>query len=145
MSTAWNDESCKNMASDLSCLAMRDLALKEAENNQLQLSYLVNDPSCERYHSLADRVKEHSVQATVLNRRLCFTHDPTLKQGSYISHMSTPVLQERMWEQWTKRKDIGKQEIAPVKEINACIWNNQSDDGTPVTVCGNAKCEQFFK
>jgi hypothetical protein len=137
-SSTWNDTSCKNTSSLLSCQAMRELAMKEAEENMVHMSYLVNDPSCERYHSLADRVKEHSVQATVLNRRLCFTHDPDLKQGTYSEYIPGKLMDER-WEEWTRRKDTGKYPYKKGTEIDALIWNNQSNDGNPVTKCGNAK------
>lgn len=142
-STTWNDLTCQNTSSSISCLAMRDLAMKEAEENNVHLSYLLMDPSCQRYQALADRVQEHNVQATVLSRRLCFTHDPTLKQGSYELPMSNGLPQQR-WEQWTRRKDIGGPDLGAAKQINADIWNNMNDDASAVMKCGKGGMFQGF-
>jgi len=134
-STTWNDLTCKNNSSALSCLAMRDLAIKETEENQIYMSYLLQDPSCERYQSLANRLKEHQLQGTQLSRRLCFTHDPTLKQGPYNMHLSNG-LKTQQWDQWTRRKDIGGPAPLSTTSINADVWNNMSDDASAVTKCG---------
>lgn len=52
-SEEWNQLTCQNLASSMSCLAMRDLAIKEAEENRGQLAYLLMDPSLKRLEARA--------------------------------------------------------------------------------------------
>ena len=52
-STQWNDTSCKNISEALSCQAIQQLIFKEAEENEVNLSYMVRDPSCAVYRAPA--------------------------------------------------------------------------------------------
>jgi len=131
-SIQWNDLTCTQQSSSMSCMAMRDLALKEFDENQTQLQYLLDDPSCERYHSMFDKGQ---LNGSVLSRNLCFTHDPALKQGTYQQQYIDQF--KPNYDEWTRRKDISTknpQELG--SPINANIWNNMADDGGAIMKCG---------
>lgn len=132
-SSPWNDLTCSQQSSALSCLAMRDLALKEYEEDRTQMEYMIHDTSCERYHSIFDRGELNGSQ---LSRRLCFTHDPTLKMGLYQG-MFVPI-NNPQYDQWTRRKDISSKPVpSSTTPINANVWNNQNDDGSAIQICGS--------
>lgn len=135
----WKDATCPQLSSSLSCLAMRDLAMKEYEENQTQLNYLLNDPSCERYHAMFDKGQLYGNQ---LSRRLCFTHDPSLKQGTYQEQYKSSFTEK--YDQWTRRKDITTQRPPLGNGINADIWNNMTDDGSAILKCGSGGSTQTF-
>jgi len=132
-SIQWNDLTCTQQSSSMSCMAMRDLAMKEADENQTQMMYLLDDPSCERYHSIYDKGQ---LNGTVLSRRLCFTHDPALKQGAYQQQYENGFTPN--YDQWTRRKDISAPYTPPdnMTPINADVWNNMSSDASAITKCG---------
>ena len=52
-SEEWNQLTCQNLASSMSCLAMRDLAMKESQENRDHLSYMLLDPSLKRLEAKA--------------------------------------------------------------------------------------------
>jgi hypothetical protein len=102
------ESDCSSAADMMSCAAMMGLAKQEAAGNLEQLSYLVNNPACERYHSFADRSLEHNLQmdATLsMSRKLCVTKTPLYGQGPWINMMKPPLQRAPVnFDEWTSRK-----------------------------------------
>lgn len=105
-SVAWNDTSCRDIASSMSCKAMTELAYKDWDRNTGVLSYQVVHPVCDKYQSLANRDHENSLLYGTLSRNLCFIHDPILKAGGYFQQL--PNTRNEEYDLWTRRKDISK-------------------------------------
>jgi hypothetical protein len=103
---------------------MIDLALKDYDRNAGVLGYQIIDPSCERYQQLADRGEEYKLQLNGgISRNLCFTHDPSLKAGDYFHQIQNT--RKESFEQWTRRKDIGKPyqaKGAPVTDLDDAFF-----------------------
>jgi hypothetical protein len=101
------ENNCSEAADLMSCAAMVGMAKQETRENLQQLSYLVNDPSCERFHTPYDRTLEHKVQISgeSISRKLCVTKTPEFGQGTWINMTMPPLGRIPVnFDQWTKNK-----------------------------------------
>lgn len=76
---------CANLASDLSCAAMIELAKRESAGNAYVQRYMVNAyPAAERFCELMDRTAETTLQkAPNTGKRLCITKQPHYQEGPW--------------------------------------------------------------
>lgn len=128
-SVSYNDSTCTNLADKLSCEAMSTLAKQEYFDNRIQELYLINNPACERYHSLADREQEHFLQKSLgISRNVCFDKTPAFQQGAWENQYIDMVNVPTFYEKWTRsknntvscqpaRKDIGKCDVKPMDQF----------------------------
>lgn len=78
------DPSCMNASDQMSCAAMTELAKKEAQSNGYHLKFLIDNPVCDRYHSLADRGTEYMLQANgIVSKNICFNPSVMVKSGEW--------------------------------------------------------------
>jgi hypothetical protein len=76
---------CSEVANQVSCSAMTELAKAEFYNNMTLLSYNVVYPVCERLQSLADRDMESYLLLTdIQDSKTCFDMSPDYKKGPWI-------------------------------------------------------------
>lgn len=101
------ESDCASAADLMSCAAMMSLAKQEAVGNIHQLSYLVNNPSCERFHTLADRTTENKLKMdpATLSRKLCVTKTPVYGEGQWVQMMHPPLTRvQENFDEWTRSK-----------------------------------------
>jgi len=99
---------CARAADMMSCAAMIGMAKAEAKADAVTLDYLVNNPVCERFHTLADRVVEHQLQldpTTAISRKLCVYKTPQYGTGEWVRMLQPllPPVKQRFDEQTKQR------------------------------------------
>lgn len=136
---------CYEIASHVSCDAMSELAIRELRADQERLMRFMDDSSCIRYQSIADRGLESTLQKGFgLSKNTCFTKTDQFNAGAWDKE-PIGVLDVQMptfYEQWTRARNNSKVTCGPPREIclqgppiDACIWGNNG-----VEKCG-AGCE----
>lgn len=106
------DDTCMNVADDISCTAMTELAMKQYLQNQKGLLYQTNFPACERFLQLADREEEHRLQKPLTTaKKMCFTKNDDYQAG-----------------EWTRMFDPIYGQL-PKDTPNRCILPNQASNG----------------
>lgn len=91
-------------ASAMSCSAMAGMAAREFEADQVYQSYLLLDPSCARFHGLADRGLEHALFKTWESKKQCV--DSINRDGPWTAQFG-PLLDRPCFEVSTRAKTIG--------------------------------------
>lgn len=105
-SVKFNDSSCTTSASKVSCDAMSSLAIDAYKKNRQYQSYLLQDPSCFRYQSLADRGDEHLLQKSLgIARNVCFEKTPEFQKGPWENQYAPQVDLPTFYEKWTRSKN----------------------------------------
>jgi len=105
-SVQYNDNSCVLSADKVSCDAMSTLAKDEYFKNKIYEQYLLQDPSCFRYQSLANREEEHQLQKNGgISRNLCFEKTPQFQQGPWEEVYKPSVELPTFYEKWTRAKN----------------------------------------
>jgi hypothetical protein len=134
--------SCYETASHISCDAMGELALKELNAERDRLTRLLDDSSCLRYQSMADRgLESHLQKGFGLSKNSCFTKTQQFNAGPWekqVLSVATPTF----FEKWTRARNNSKLQCGPPREIclqgppiDACVWGNNG-----IEKCGTG-CE----
>lgn len=100
------------VASDMACQAMHELAAREAADNRTLLGFMIDEGACERAQGFMDRGTEHDLQKTIgPMRRLCVSKTPAFQAGAWSSQfdLTHPLPQPRAWfEEHTKARNRTK-------------------------------------
>jgi len=151
-----DNESCYAQASHASCDAMSELALKEYYADVGVMSRMLDDASCFRYQSLANRGLESTLQKGIgLSKNSCFTKTDQFNAGPWEKQVMG-VDMPTFYEQWTRARNNGKWTCGPPTEvcmqgppIDACIWGNNGIEkcgkGCEPLVCTLGTSSQSFK
>ena len=102
------DQTCFDIADDLSCTAMTGLAMDEYNKNLQNISYNLVNPACPFMQKLADRGIEYDLQkrqSTHLNAA-CFNLPSNYYSGPWISqfNINKPPYEIR-FDKWTNPKN----------------------------------------
>jgi hypothetical protein len=86
----YDDQTCMQAADKFSCGAQTYLAFQESKMFTKFNDYMLNAPeTCERYHNLADRALEHSLQKTVgSDKKMCIDKKPEYYEGPWIKQLT---------------------------------------------------------
>lgn len=104
-----SSDSCVPWADQLSCDAMRELAIRESRRNAANTGYMLLHPACSRFQTLADRGAEHDLQKTFgsFKKKICIDKSPKFGDGpwkaAFPPEILAPPVAER-FEQWTRAK-----------------------------------------
>lgn len=105
-SVHYNDNSCTLNADKVSCDAMSSLSINEYHKNKIYENYLLQDPSCARYQSLANREEEHFLQKNGgLSRNVCFEKTADFQKGPWESTYVSQIKLPTFYEKWTRAKN----------------------------------------
>lgn len=107
----FSQDFCYPLAADVSCVAMKELALDEGKRNAAALQRNLVFPACERFQKLADREEEYVLQKpTTFSRKMCFTKTSHFQQGDWET--AFPKNGVDVWnarfETWTRAKGSNK-------------------------------------
>jgi len=96
------DQSCMNLADEMSCSAMTELAKKEARADASICGYSLLHPVCNRLNTLSDRGLEYTLQANgIVSRNICFNPNVMIKAGEWeqqfdILKVNMPLVYDNM-------------------------------------------------
>ena len=81
----FSDLTCMQLANDVSCQRMLQLAKQEFALNQGPMLYAIDNPTCAMNLELADRGQEYLLQKPAqFARNLCFVKKPTYGEGTWV-------------------------------------------------------------
>lgn len=101
------DQTCFDIADELSCSAMTELAYGEYSKNLQNISYNLVNPACERMQKVSDKGLEHDLQkrpSTHLNAA-CFNVSDNWYSGPWIQQFNInkpPYVVQ--FDKWTRPK-----------------------------------------
>ena len=97
-------------ANIMSCQAMLALAKKEHETYNRSLNY---NTKCE---FVSNKLIDQNARSLLLQNDTCFTHDPSLKSGSYFAQIED--VRKESFEQWTRSKTISTRYKLPKTQLD---------------------------